>query len=169
MGVIKMDFKDKFKDITKKVGNVAQDTYKTVADKSGKFVEEAKLKIKTNDLESDIERIYTEIGEAVYEKYKSGEDVGKAFAKECKEIDKMYKEIKDMDVKVLFLKNLRICESCGDTIGIDNKYCPVCGEKQKKVKIKEEKAEEIEQKICPKCKTIHGVDVNYCTKCGYKF
>lgn len=163
-----MDFKDKIKDISKKVGSVAQDTYKTVADKSGRLVEEAKLKLKTNDLEADIERSYKEMGESIYEKYKSGEDVGKVFAKQCKEIDKMFKEIQKMDVKVLFLKNLRICESCSDTIGIENKFCPVCGEKQKKVKIVEKTEVPVEKNICPQCNTIHGADVNYCTQCGTK-
>ena len=166
-----MDFKDRVKDITKKVGTVAENTYKTVADKSGKFVEEAKLKIKTSDLEKDVENIFQDIGEAVYEKYKSGEDVGKNFAKDCKDVDKMYKEIQKMDVKILLLKNLRVCEDCGDTIGIENKFCPTCGEKQKKVKVKEDKKEEeeITQNICPECNTVHGLDVNYCTKCGHKF
>lgn len=165
-----MDFKDKVKDISKKVGDVAESTYKTVADKSGKLVEEAKLKIRTNELEADIEKIYVELGEEVYEKYKSGADIGKEAAKSCKQVEKMLKEIKKMDTKILYMKNLRVCENCLDTIGLDNKFCPTCGEKQKTVKIKEEKKEEVaENKVCPECDTVHGLDVNFCTKCGYKF
>lgn len=165
-----MDFKDKVKDISKKVSDVAESTYKTVADKSGKLVEEAKLKLRTNELESDIEKIYVELGEAVYEQYKAGHDVGKEAAKSCKQVEKMLKEIKKMDTKILYMKNLRVCENCLDTIGIDNKFCPTCGEKQKAVKIKEDKKEEVvENKVCPECGTVHGLDVNFCTKCGYKF
>lgn len=165
-----MDFKDKVKGISKKVSDVAESTYKTVADKSGKLVEEAKLKLRTNELESDIEKIYIELGEAVYEQYKAGQDVGKEASKSCKQVEKMLKEIKKMDTKILYMKNLRVCENCLDTIGVDNKFCPTCGEKQKAVKIKEEKKEEVaENKVCPECETVHGLDVNFCTKCGYKF
>lgn len=166
-----MDFKDRVKDVWEKAGDVAEKTYKTVAEKSNKIVEEAKLKIKVSDAETEITALLQEIGIKTYEKYKSGEAVSKDLAKICKEIEKLYKEIEQMDVKSLYLKELRICESCGETIGIENKFCPTCGTKQKKVKIKEEKKEEVvnEDKVCPECETIHGSEVNYCTKCGHKF
>lgn len=165
-----MDFKDKVKDVWEKAGDVAEKTYKTVADKSNKLVEEAKLKIKVSDTESEITAALQEIGIKVYEKYKSGEALDKELAKECKAVEKMYKDIEKMDTKSLYLKDLRVCEACGETIGIANKFCPTCGAKQKKVRISEEKKEEVEtQKVCPECETVHGAEVNYCTKCGYKF
>ena len=165
-----MDFKDKVKDFIEKTGDVAEKTYKTVADKSNKIVEEAKLKIKVSDTESEITGMLQEIGIKVYEKYKSGSALDKELAKDCKAIEKLYKDIEKMDIKSLYLKDLRICEACQETIGIENKYCPTCGAKQKKVRISEEKKEEVvTQKVCPECETVHGVEVNFCTKCGYKF
>ena len=165
-----MEFKDKVKDVLDKAGDVAEKTYKTVADKSSKFMEEAKLKIQASDIEDEITATLGEIGVMVYEKYKSGEKVAPELAKECKRIEKMYKDIDKIDVKTLYLKDLRVCEECKETIGIENKFCPHCGAKQKKVRIPEEKVEEvITEKVCPECKAVHGVDVNFCTKCGYKF
>ena len=165
-----MDFKDKVRDFIEKTGDVAEKTYKTVADKSNKMVEEAKLKIKVSDTESEITGMLQEIGIKVYEKYKSGSALDKELAKDCKAIEKLYKDIEKMDIKSLYLKDLRICEACQETIGIENKYCPTCGAKQKKVRISEEKKEEVvTQKVCPECETVHGVEVNFCTKCGYKF
>lgn len=165
-----MDFKDKVKDVWEKAGDVAEKTYKTVADKSNKIVEEAKLKIKVSDTEEEITAMLQEMGIKVYEKYKSGAAVDKELAKDCKAIEKLYKEIEKLDIKSLYLKDLRICEECGETIGIENKFCPTCGAKQKKVRIPEEKKEEVEtQKICPECETVHGIEVNFCTKCGHKF
>ena len=165
-----MDFKDKVRDFIEKTGDVAEKTYKTVADKSNKIVEEAKLKIKVSDTESEITGMLQEIGIKVYEKYKSGSALDKELAKDCKAIEKLYKDIEKMDIKSLYLKDLRICEACQETIGIENKYCPTCGAKQKKVRISEEKKEEVvTQKVCPECETVHGVEVNFCTKCGYKF
>jgi len=165
-----MDFKDKVKDVIEKAGDVAEKTYKTVADKSNKIVEEAKLKIKVSDTESEITGMLQEIGIKVYEKYKSGAALDKELSKDCKAIEKLYKDIEKMDIKSLYLKDLRICESCSETIGIENKFCPTCGAKQKKVRIPEDKKEEvITEKICPECETVHGTEVNYCTKCGHKF
>ena len=133
-----MEFKDKVKDVLDKAGDVAEKTYKTVADKSAKLVEEAKLKIKASDIEDEITATLGEIGVRVYEKYKSGAKIDSELAKECKRIEKMYKDIEKIDVKTLYLKDLRVCEECKETIGIENKFCPHCGAKQKKVRIKEE-------------------------------
>ena len=47
-----------------------------------------------------------------------------------------------MNKKILYNKNLRKCESCGETIPLESKFCTNCGEKQKAVKIKEEKIDE---------------------------
>ena len=165
-----MDFKDRVKDVIEKAGDVAEKTYKTVADKSNKIVEEAKLKIKVSDTEAEITGLLQELGIKIYEKYKSGAALDKDLAKDCKAIEKLYKDIEKMDIKSLYLKDLRVCEACSETIGIENKFCPTCGAKQKKVRIPEDKKEEvITQKVCPECATVHGVEVNYCTKCGYKF
>ena len=165
-----MDFKDKVKDVWEKAGDVAEKTYKTVADKSNKIVEEAKLKIKVSDTEAEITGTLQEIGIKVYEKYKSGSVVDKELVKDCKAIEKLYKDIEKMDIKSLYLKELRICEACGETIGIENKFCPTCGAKQKKVRIPSDKKEEIiTEKVCPECETVHGAEVNFCTKCGHKF
>ena len=45
-----MEFMKKVNEISKAVGKTASETYSTVADKSGKLVEEAKLKITKNYL-----------------------------------------------------------------------------------------------------------------------
>ena len=167
-----MDFKDRIKDVAGKVGDVAEKTYKTVADKSGKIIDQAKIKIKVSDTEAEISAIFNEMGVRLYEKYKSGEKIEPEFAKECKRIEKMYKEIEQMGTKALYLKGVRVCENCDETIGIENKFCPTCGAKQKKVRIPEDKVEAEEiviEKICPECGTVHGPEVNFCTKCGYKF
>ena len=165
-----MDFKDKVKGVWEKTQDVAGNAYKTVAEKSNKMVEEAKLKIKVNDTEAEIVATLQDIGIKIYEKYKSGEAVEKELVKDCKAIEKMYKEIEKMDTKSLYLKDLRVCDACHETIGIENKFCPNCGAKQKKVRVSEDKKEGIiTEKECPECGTIHGADVKFCTNCGHKF
>ena len=118
-----MGFKEKVEEISKKVGDTATNTYNTVADKSGKLIEETKLKIAISDKETDIDEVYEEIGKAVYEQYKAGEDVGKDFTKLAKKIDKYNEEIKDMKTKILYNKSLRECASCGEVIALNSKFC----------------------------------------------
>ena len=169
-----MEFMKKVEELSKKVGDTASSTYNTVADKSGKLIEETKLKIAISDKETDIDEIYEEIGKAVYNAYKAGEDVGKEFTKQGKKIDKLNEEIEEMNKKILYNKNLRKCESCGEKIALDSKFCTNCGEKQKAVKIKEEKKvikkEEVEvEKVCPECGEVCQPAAKFCNKCGHKF
>ena len=165
-----MDFKDKVKDAFEKASDVAEKTYKSVADKSSKLVEGAKIKIQVSDAEDEIAGVLSDIGVRIYEQYKSGKKIDPELARECKRIEKIYKEIDMLDVKALYLRDLRTCEVCKETIGIENKFCPNCGAKQNKVKIKENKKEQVvNEKVCPMCKTVHGLSVKFCTTCGYKF
>lgn len=169
-----MEFKKKVTEISKIVGKTATDTYNTVADKSGKFIEDTKMKMAISDLEEDIVKIYKEMGKTIYDSYKEKEDVGKEFTKECKKIDKHLKEIDEMNKKILYNKGLRTCVKCGETIEIEAVFCANCGEKQKPVKIKEEPKEEKEEKqekvvakVCPQCGLICAPGSKFCTKCGY--
>lgn len=167
-----MDFMNKVTEISKKVGEGAEKTYKAVADKSGKIIKETQMRVKSNDKESEIDFIIFEMGKKIYEKYKSEGEVCDMFAKDCKKIDKLNKEIDEMETHMLYLRNLRKCANCGDVIEIENKYCPKCGSKQKTVKIKEEKKEEVEEspvdRVCSKCGKIALDDEKFCTNCGNK-
>ena len=167
-----MDFINKVSQLSKKVGEGAEKTYKAVADKSGKIIKETQMRVKANDKEGDKEMLYYEMGKAIYDMYKKGEDVGASFAKNCKKIDKLDKEIEEMETHMLYLRGWRKCANCGETIGIENKFCPKCGDKQKAVKIKEDKKEEVEEspidRVCSKCGKIALDDEKFCTDCGSK-
>lgn len=169
-----MEFMKKVEEISKKVGDTASNTYNTVADKSGKLIEETKLKIAISERQTDIDEIYEEIGKAVYNSYKSGEDVGKEFTKQAKQIDKLNDDIAEMNKKILYNKGLRVCGNCGVTIPLDSKFCTDCGEKQKAVKLKEEKKitkkeEVVVEKVCPECGQVFEPTAKFCSKCGHKF
>ncbi|MDO4282925.1 MAG: zinc ribbon domain-containing protein [Clostridia bacterium] len=170
-----MEFMKKIEEISKIVGSTASSTYNTVADKSGKLIEETKLKLAISDKEADIEKIYQEMGKTVYDMYKNGEDVGKAFTKECKKIDKDNKDISDMNTKILYNKGVRVCAVCGEIIPVESTFCQNCGEKQKPVKLKVDKKgskkeeEKNEDKVCPTCGQICEGKAKFCAKCGYQF
>ncbi len=167
-----MEFMKKVTEISKKVGDAATETYNTVAEKSGKMFEEAKLKMSISSKEGEIADIYESMGKTVYDMYKSGEDVGKVFTKEAKKIDKLNSQIDEMEKKILYNKKLRVCEKCGKTISLESTFCSGCGTKQKPIKFKDEKKdkkEEIHEVVCPQCGTISEIDSKYCSKCGYEF
>ncbi len=173
-----MEFMKKVEEISRKVGKTASDTYNTVADKSGKIIEETKLKVAINDKETDIEEIYVAIGKTVYEMYKDGEDVGKVFTKEAKKVDKIKSEIEDMNNKILYNKGLRVCQECGEVVSIDSEYCSMCGKNLKKLKLNEEKKDEkakkeekkeLKEQVCPQCGVINDGKAKFCSKCGYQF
>ena len=127
-----------------KLGNKASEAYKVTADKTGKLAKEAKLRMKISELKSQINDIYKEIGECVYQKHtRDGEyDISKEIEEKCTKIDVLSDEIDSNLKQCLELKDKRQCPNCFAEIEKDVKFCPKCGTKQEE--IKEEPAKEVE-------------------------
>ena len=127
-----------------KLGKKASEAYKVTADKTGKLAKEAKLRMKISDLKSQINTIYKEIGETVYQKHtREGEyDITKEIEEKCTKIDVLSDEIESNLKQCLELKYKRQCPSCFAEIEKDVKFCPKCGAKQEE--IQEEPAKEVE-------------------------
>ena len=121
-----MDFFDK-------LGKKASEAYKITADKTGKIAKEAKLRMKINELKSQINDIYEEIGKKVYENHvrEEKEDLGKILEEECIRIDVLSDEIEDKLHQCLELKDKKQCPNCYKEIDKNMKFCPECGAKQK--------------------------------------
>ena len=127
-----------------KLGKKASEAYKVTADKTGKLAKEAKLRMKISDIKSQINTIYKEIGETVYQKHtREGEyDITKEIEEKCTKIDVLSDEIESNLKQCLELKDKRQCPSCFAEIEKDVKFCPKCGAKQEE--IQEEPAKEVE-------------------------
>ena len=132
-----MDFFDK-------LGKKASEAYKVTADKTGKIAKEAKLKIKINELKSEINTIYEEIGKIVYQKHIREDefDISKDVDEYCTKIDCLSDEIDLILKQCLELKDKRQCPNCYTEIEKNVKFCPECGAKQEE--IQEEPAKEVE-------------------------
>lgn len=130
-----MDFFDK-------LGQKASEAYKVTADKTGKLAKEAKLKMKMNELKSQINEIYIEIGKEVYEHHirEKDYDIKNDLEEHCTKIDVISDEIESMQKECLELKDKRQCKNCYAKIEINVKFCPNCGAKQDD----EEPAKEVE-------------------------
>ncbi len=121
-----------FDDLSRK----ASETYKNTAEKTNKLTREMKLKSLINDDKNKIEKIYAEIGKKVYEKHIREEniDIKSELIEECSKIDAYAKEIEDMNMEMLSLKGLRICNKCAAEIAVSAKFCPKCGAEQEEIK-----------------------------------
>jgi len=110
-----------FNDVKKVVGDTAQKVVK----KSGEAVEYGKLKYKIYDLQNDINKIFTQIGQDVYEGYK-GDYVNDDIPNKCTLIDEKKAGIEELEEKLRELKNTKKCE-CGKVTSKENSFCPACG------------------------------------------
>ncbi len=117
-----MDFFEKLKE------TVAGAT-KTAVDKSNEIVEVTKIKFAIRDMENETEKLLREIGEAVYNSVKSGNDPSEIIEAHCKEIDTKYEEITALREKLRAYKNIKLCSGCGCEVAEDSVFCSKCGEK----------------------------------------
>lgn len=132
-----MDFLDK-------LGKKASEAYKVTADKTGKIAKETKLKFKIGELKTQINSIYEEIGEKVYEKHVREEEISikKDLEEQCTKIDVLSDEIESLLKQCLELKDKRQCKECYKEIEKEDKFCPNCGAKQTDEPAKEVKVSE---------------------------
>ena len=138
-----------------KIGKKASEAYKVTADKTGKLAKEAKLRMKIADLKSQINDIYKEIGETVYQKHtRNGEyDIEKEVEEKCTKIDVLTDEI-EMNLKqCLELKDKKQCTACFAEIEKDAKFCPICGAQQEEI-VEEPAKEETNNKESDLEKTV---------------
>lgn len=144
-GMIKMDFFDK-------LGKKASEAYKVTADKTGKLAKEAKLRLKMNELKSQINDIYKEIGEKVYQKHISEEekDITEEIKEKCTNIDVISAEIESIQKECLQLKDKKLCSNCFKEIEKNVKFCPSCGAKQEEIEEKDNLETTVEVESNPK-------------------
>lgn len=119
-------------DLFDKISKKATEAYKITADKTGKFAKDTKLKIKMNDLKSQINEIYEEIGKKVYEKHLREEEISikDELEEECTKIDVLSNEIENLLHQSLDLNDKKQCKDCSSLIGKEDKFCHECGAKQ---------------------------------------
>ena len=105
-----------------KLGKKASEAYKITADKTGKIAKETKIKFKINDLKSQINDTYEEIGKNVYEKHVKKENISVSdFEEECTKIDVLSDEIEGLLKECLDLKDKKQCPKCYKEIEKDPK------------------------------------------------
>jgi DNA-directed RNA polymerase subunit RPC12/RpoP len=100
---------------------------KNVAQKSSDIIEITKLNMSISQERDKINKLYREIGEAVYQQYKLGNDLG--FGDKCGQVFEVESKIEEYQNKIMQIKNLAKCPGCGSEVGTETIYCSYCGAK----------------------------------------
>ncbi|NLN65999.1 MAG: zinc ribbon domain-containing protein [Clostridiaceae bacterium] len=102
---------------------------KNVAQKSSDVVETTKLNMSISQEKEKINRLYNEMGAAVYEQYKMGNDLG--MSEQCSQIAEFEAKIEEYQNKILEIKNAVKCPQCGTEVSAETVFCAQCGTKIK--------------------------------------
>ena len=115
-----------------KIGENATKAYKATADKASNLAKEAKLKIKMNELKSQVDDLYKEIGKKVYQKHLINQpiDIQSELEEECTKIDVLSNKIEINLKDCLELQDKKQCDNCETQFNTSFKFCPECGKKQ---------------------------------------
>lgn len=141
-------------------------TYKVATEKSGKLIEEAKLRMQIAGENDKISEELEKIGELVYEDFKSGNSTYADFEDICKGIEKSELSISNMKSKILEMKKMKLCHVCEASLSKDDRYCSKCGAEQEEVE--EEVDTEKKTDTCPYCNAKLDSDAVFCSACGTK-
>lgn len=158
-----------FENIGKKVSEAAQ----AAAKKSSELVEVTKLNSSINLEEDKIGKIHEQIGKIMYDKFTAGEEIFPEVNELCAEIRVRGETVNELKLKILEVKNLRICDQCGTELERNIAFCSKCGAKQEPLKPSGETEEDTEEgkassSFCPSCGATVDKGTAFCSKCGAK-
>ncbi len=114
-----------FKDISKKVGEAAH----VAAKKSNEIVESTKINLGIKSEEDKIDEILLQIGKKLYEKFSQSEEIPEEFKSMFEDLQSHKAVLNELREKLLDIKNLKECPSCGEKVDEDITFCPKCGSK----------------------------------------
>ncbi len=163
-----MEFNEKLNRLGKKVSKTFTKTYKVATEKSGKLIEEAKLRMQIASENDKISEKLEQIGAAVYEDYKAGGAGNTDFEDLCKEIEEAETSVQEMRNKILEMKKMRQCSVCGTEISKEDRYCSKCGAEQEAEPEDEEESVKETADKCPYCDAKLAKDATFCSACGTK-
>lgn len=147
----------------KKVGEAAQ----AAAKKSGELVEITKLNVNIGSEEDKIQKLYTQIGKTVYEKYGASGVADSDVKDNCEAIKVHEQNIKALRDKIQEVKNVKSCTSCGAEMDKGQLFCSKCGAKNEVTQSQEEETHQ-DSLSCAACGSTLAAGSAFCTNCGAK-
>ncbi len=114
-----------FDDVVLNAKNAAQ----SVGKMAGQLVDMSKLRISVSEVNGELGRRFTELGEFVYEAKKTGVVDDAVLAEKLAGIDDLYAELAQLTEQLNVLQNKAVCPVCGKKVPQDAAFCSACGAK----------------------------------------
>ncbi len=133
----------------------ATDAANKAAKKTGEITNIAKLTMNIKNAETKLGDVYEEIGRLFYTAERTGEDCTSEIAANIMKADKIKADIANFKAEIAVLRNVVVCENCGNEVNADFAFCNFCGTKiEKPAPAAEEAAEE----TCECCECSCGCE-----------
>ncbi len=145
------------------LGKKISDASRNAVEKTKDIAEITRLNSVIKENESQIDTLYTELGEAYYKSH-CGDKTGE-FADEIKKISALIEDTERNRKSVLELKGLEKCPYCGEEFPADETQCPECGKTVPRTakKINDGDGDRL---ICSVCGYHMRLGSNFCIMCG---
>lgn len=102
-------------------------TTKDLSKKAGQIYETQKIQSKVSCEEHMVDKLKSDIGSLVYNRYSEGAELDEELLKLCQEIRQHQDAIAEYQDAAADLKGRKICPSCKRAVEKDAAFCPYCG------------------------------------------
>ncbi|WP_274649376.1 zinc ribbon domain-containing protein [Paenibacillus humicola] len=136
------------------------------AKKAQQTVEITKLKAQMSGKEKDMDKLYHQIGEAVYRAKLAGSiaDSEQEVAACCEQLDYIVADLRMLEERIKNIRYEKSC-TCGKVVPLDARFCPDCGAQLAEEPKPETTVGEI-RVICSHCLTENELNAKFCLTCG---
>lgn len=112
-----------------KIGEEVGKAFRFITKETGKLVESAKLTYTASDIESQLNKIYAEIGKSFYDACVDQDNTPEEFSAEFECIAELKKQLENAKDKISEIKNTKKCPACSALLSDNDTYCRKCGAK----------------------------------------
>ncbi|NTV89278.1 MAG: zinc-ribbon domain-containing protein [Clostridiales bacterium] len=146
------------------IGKAAQ----AAAKKSGELVEVTKLNVNVGSEEDKIQKLYTQIGKIMFEKYTATGVIENEAREACEQIKVHEAAIKTLKDKIAEIKSVKSCINCGTEMERSQVFCAKCGARNEVPSAGGAPEAAQETIFCPSCGASLPAGSQFCTGCGSK-
>lgn len=156
-----------------RLGDVISNTGRDIAESAKTATEISNLNGQIRMQQAQIQKMFTEIGQAYYLENKEKSD--SVYNGQIADINEAYIKIDELQKNINNIKGLQICPKCGASIPKDAVFCAACGTNIAALRAAKSQSgteENIQkdkpQRLCPNCGKPVEEDARFCMNCGSK-